>query len=667
MGTRIDATVALLLAAALVVVSFTTNSKSIVANLAPNTWLEVVLVVIGCGLGLAVLLWGAAGPAWGGWTLALFAAVTALTALSVAWSVAPDVSWMEAGRTAAYLATFGGALALARMCPQRWRALVGAIVLLTVVLSGWAMLVKVFPATLDRENTQGRLLAPFEYQNAIGLIAALGLPACLWAGSRRTGGRAARALAVPAIALLVAVVALSYSRSAILAALLGVAVWFAAAPTRLRGVAVLALGSAGGAVICAWALNAIAFTQDGVAISTRVHEGHRFGVVLVLVLLALVPVGYAAVQRLDGATLTAQQRHHLGTALIGLVSLLPLAGVAALASSSRGLTGEVSHIWSSLTSTHQYVGDRPSRLVDLANSRPQYWREGVTVGSHALLHGVGAGGFQLAQTRYTDDTAFASQAHSYAIETFADFGLIGLALSLMLLVAWCGAAAVTLRRTAAQAAAANGPLDTERAGMVTLLAVAVAFGASSSIDWTWFIPGVALPALLCAGWLAGRGPLQQRVGLREPAGGLAGGVRTRLAATAVVALAVLAAWMIWQPLRSVQHASAAMNSLAGGNATSALSDARAAASEDPVAWQPLFDLSLIYGALRNPQQARAELLDGVARQPDNPQAWYWLGSFELHHRETRAAVAALQRAHALDLADPATNSQLTLAQAQLKR
>ncbi len=689
----VDAVAALLLAGGLVTVSFVTNSKSLVANLGPNTWLELALIVCGCGLGLAVLLWGAAGPAWGAWALALFAAVAALTAASVAWSVAPDVSWMEAGRTASYLAAFGGALALARIFPQRWPALVWAIVLLAVVLSGWAMLVKVFPAALDRDNTIGRLMAPFQYWNATGLAAALGLPACLWAGSRRTGARALRALTIPAVALLVAVVALSYSRSAILAAVLGVGVWFAAVPTRLRGAAVLALGSAGAGVICAWALNAIAFTQDGVGLSTRVHQGHTFGVVLALVLLATLPAGYGAVRQLDARRLTAPERQRLGRILVGLLALFPLAGVAALAGSSRGLTGEVSHIWASLTSTHQYDSDRPGRVIDLANSRPQYWREGITVGSHALLHGVGAGGFQFAQTRYTDDTAFAANAHGYAIQTFADFGLIGIALNLALLVAWCRAASVTLGRgrgprqdrarelpagsingrSEDERAGELGPDSTnwssqgERAGMVTLLAVAVAFGASSSIDWTWFIPGVTLPALLCAGWLAGRGPLHQRVGVRQASPRQAGpaSAAKRLAATAVVALTVLAAWLVWQPLRSVQDANAALNALAQGNATSALSDAQAAASEDPVAWRPLFDLSLIYSALRDRHRARAELLDGVARQPDNAQAWSALGTFELSYGPLRPAVSSLQRAHELDLADTTTISQLAQAGAKL--
>ena len=44
----------------------------------------------------------------------------------------------------------------------------------------------------------------------------------------------------------------------------------------------------------------------------------------------------------------------------------------------------------------------------------------------------------------------------------------------------------------------------------------VVFGVHSAIDWTWFVPGNVVPALLLAGWVAGRGPLRARLA-PEPA------------------------------------------------------------------------------------------------------------------------------------------------------
>ena len=49
-----------------------------------------------------------------------------------------------------------------------------------------------------------------------------------------------------------------------------------------------------------------------------------------------------------------------------------------------------------------------------------------------------------------------------------------------------------------------------------MIAVVVAFGAHSLIDWTWFVPGTIVPALLLAGWVAARGPDAAAAG-RAPA------------------------------------------------------------------------------------------------------------------------------------------------------
>ena len=47
--------------------------------------------------------------------------------------------------------------------------------------------------------------------------------------------------------------------------------------------------------------------------------------------------------------------------------------------------------------------------------------------------------------------------------------------------------------------------------MATLLSICVVFGVHSFVDWTWFVPGNAVLALLCAGWLAGRGPTDEPI------------------------------------------------------------------------------------------------------------------------------------------------------------
>lgn len=679
---KADPALAVGLAAGLCVVVFAATGGT---ALAPNTWTQITLALIGAALGALVLLRGAPGPAWGAVTLLLFAALLALTAISIAWSVQPDNSWLETNRTLSYLAAFGGAIALARLFPERWSVVLGAIALFATVVCGYALLVKVFPASLDPQQTLGRLVAPLGFWNATGLIGALGLPACLWIGASRELPRSLRSLSVPAIALSVTVVVLSYSRSALLAAILGAACWFAFVPLRLRGSVLFALGGAGAAVLTGWALLTHALTHDKVALSSRTSAGHTFGVVLVLVLLAQCAVGALAASTMDRTQPDEDVRRRVGRWLIALVVIVPLAaGAAVLASSSRGVTGEISHVWSTLTSQTATVSDNPGRLGELASTRARDWSEGLKVGEHALLNGVGALGFGTARNRYPDIYPI-HHAHSYVIETFADFGLIGLALNLALLVSWGLAASRPLgwRRTrggsrasgtapaggddvtssAGPASAASGHVA-ERAGMLTMLAVVVAFGAQSSIDWTWFIPGTALPALLCAGWLAGRGPLAQPVGRRARRRSLSKNPATGAALAGLAAVTLLGAWAIWQPLRSTDASSAAISAATRGEMSSALSNARAAVARDPLALSPRFELSALLSAVGDP--ARAELVKATDVQPQNADSWLQLGTYDLQHRRPQVALAELGRAHQLDVNSNVTAQELTQAVAAIQ-
>lgn len=619
---------------------------------APNTWVEIGLVVIAAAVAISVVVAGRRGPHWGAVAIALFAALAALSYLSIAWSVQPATSWVEANRTLSYLGAFAAAAALARLAPGRWRAVVGAVAAASVLISAYALLAKVFPGTLDPGESLGRLQLPFDYWNAVGLTAAMGIAPCLWLGARREASPAARALAVAAITILVPTLVLSYSRSALGVALIGTGCWFALVPLRLRGALILGLGAAGGAVISAWALATHSIYADGVPQADRISAGHSFGLVILAVLIVITAAGLAAVYTSDRVALSDSMRYRLGMALVCLLALIPIGGVAALAASSRGLTGEVSHVWTRLTATNgNYVGDQPGRLIELSNSRPTYWREGVKVGEHHLLAGVGARGFQTAQLRYSNLTLI-SDAHSYLVETFADFGLIGLALSLALLTAWVLAANRALVLRWPRVRDLRGPPvaptagQSERVGLLTLFVVVVTFGLHSLVDWTWFIPGNAVVALVCAGWLAGRGPVQDQpapVGKRRR---LSRSPGAALLVTAIAALTALAVFAIVSPLRSYDSYQSSVAALVRGDTGAAITDARRAASSDPESIDPRLVLATIYTSEANRAAARAQLVKATSIQPGNPETWEELGCFDLGH--SAAAQGELGRAFTLE-------------------
>jgi hypothetical protein len=625
-------------------------------ELTPNTWVQVAMIVVGAGLGALVLLAGAPTRRWGAGAFVAFAALVALTCASISWSVQPAASWLEANRSLAYLAAFGSAIVLARLFGRRWPALIGAVAAATTAVSAYALLLKVFPGSLDHIDQLGRLNQPLDYWNAVGLMAAMGVPACLWAGARQGAPRWAKALAAPAIAILISTLMLSYSRGALVAAVIGAAIWFSIVPLRLRGALLLAIGGAGGAALTAWALSNHSLTADYVALPQRIGAGHSLGIALLAVLVACTAAGWLASARMEGAALPPLVRRRLGIALLCVVALLPVGGVVALALSSRGLTGEVSHVWNTLTSPNGGTGDQPGRLVELSNSRPHYWSTGLKVGADHLVVGAGELGFATAYTRYSNDRWPVQHAHSYVVETFADLGLVGIALGLVLFVSWAIAAARPLRSRA--------PSETaERIGMLTLLSVVTVFGLHSLIDWTWFIPGTAVIALVCAGWLAGRGPLKARAGLSrrrvtdQPALGLV--------LVALSAVTILAIWGTVQPLRSSQADAAAVTALLHGKGGAALTDAHRAAASNPVSVDPLFLLSAIYTAQGNRAQARAQLVRATTLQPSNPQTWSRLGRYDLGQHRAAQALAELRRARLLNRGSPQISAQLQQAQALL--
>jgi hypothetical protein len=630
-------------AAAMVALVFLTSSSIDQTVTASNTWSEIAITLLGAGACAAVVLIGGRGPAWGGLTTGLFVAFTVFAALSILWSVQPDWAWFGANQLLCYVSAFAGAAALGRLAPQRWPALVGGIATAMAAVSAYSLLAKVFPTTLAPANFYGRLLAPFGYWNAIGVSAALGLPPCLWAASRRHGV-VLRALTVPAMTLMISVAVLSYSRSAALVAALGVAAWLAFVTLRLRSALMLALAGMGAVPIVVWALGSHALTSDHIALSAQDAAGHSFGLVLVVVLVVVTAAGFAVSLMMDRVAVSAVARRRIGTVLVVGAALVPVAGVAAVAASSRGLFGEISHAWHSLTSANSVVLDKPNRITQLGSSRPLYWHEGLSVGGHALLKGVGELGYGIARLRYTTSSAKTDQAHSYLVQTFADLGIIGIALTLGLLAAWGRAAARPLSPRARWRSLTPAQVG-EREGLVALAVVVVVFGVQSALDFTFFFPGVTIPALLCAGWLVGRGPLLSPIGRRTEHRAISDRPGAGLLVTVLLAAVLASAWVVWQPLRSANALSTAE---AATSNSAAFAAAGSAAGADPLSIEPLLALSSLYQGVKDNPAARAELVKATQRQPDNPEPWAWLGAFDLQTGEPGQATAAMGHVLTLD-------------------
>jgi len=628
-------------------------------DLERTTHVEMGLLLAGGALGGAALLVGdrrpGGGRLHGGVPLLAFALLAAVTALSVVWSLAPSDSWVEAGRTLAYLATFGAGIALVRMVPHAWPGLLHGVALACLAVCGWALLTKVLPGALAEAETYARLREPLEYWNAVGLVAALGVPPLLWLGARRSGHAAANALAWPGLFLLLVCLMLSYSRGAILALAAGLLAWFVLVPLRLRGALVLGGAMLAAGPVVAWAFSAAALSEDEVPLPVRADAGRELGAVLVLLAAALLAVGLAASWLLARRTLPPRARRGIGATLLALLGAGAAAGVLAVGLADGGFARQ----WDQLTNPAASTpANTPGRLTAASSVRARYWEEALAIHARSKAVGAGAGAYATVRTRFRRDPLAVRHAHGYVVQTLADLGYVGLGASLLALGAWLVSAA---RATGTRRRDRGLPYDAERVGLLTLVAVVVTFGTHSLVDWTWFVPGPAVIALLCAGWVVGRGPLRARLGAGPPAR-LPRRRPSRLAALGalgVLAAATLAAWSAFQPVRAVNASDAALERVQRGQLAAAVEIAGIARERNPLAVEPLWTLALVQD-LRGRRQAAEEALErAVALQPASAEAWRRLGRYRLDVLgRPQDALRPLQAALFLDPRAPRSRSDL---------
>jgi O-antigen ligase len=120
-----------------------------------------------------------------------------------------------------------------------------------------------------------------------------------------------------------------------------------------------------------------------------------------------------------------------------------------------------------------------ARLLSLSgHGRTTLWRTALTEGLAHPVVGGGAGSWQRSATAQTGRPDLPRNAHSLVLETFAELGLVGVALLSALV-----AAVVRIR------------------GEPVLTAVFLLWLGVAAVDWDWQLPAATLPAMVVAGAL----------------------------------------------------------------------------------------------------------------------------------------------------------------------
>ena len=400
----------------------------------------------------------------------------------MAWAADQGRAFDEAVRVDFYL----GLLALAACTADpdsraRWLAgLAAGLGLISIV----ALLAYLQPGTLgsgtsDVPGAAGRLSYPIGYWNgAAALLAtAATLLAHYGARARSPRLRLAATAAIPPIAL---ALWLTSSRGGAAALVLGWAVLVAASSDRLRQLLTVGIGAAGAAALIVSAGQMDALTSGALDSARRADGDRMSGICLLVVLITGI-----VVWRLE------EWRPSLR------LSRGAVAGLAAIAAAGLVAGAIATDPAAKLRQFEQAPPTRAGAPVGAvgfsSNGRWQFWGEALDAFDSAPVGGLGAGGFESWWGRRADLSLFVRNPHSLPLQQAAELGVPGLALFL-------GFVAVLV-------AAARRRLGAGLDGDAGVLVAVVAVGAvGAAVDWTWEIPAVFGPAVVCAALLTASAP-----------------------------------------------------------------------------------------------------------------------------------------------------------------
>jgi hypothetical protein len=326
--------------------------------------------------------------------------------------------------------------------------------------------------------------------------------------------------------------------------------------------------------------------------------------------------------------------------------------VIGVALSGRGLTGTVSHAWSSFTATKGTSVSSPGRLLSVdSENRWVWWEEAVGAFGDRPIGGWGAGSFATIHLLYRHNQLSTTQAHSVPLQFLAETGMVGAVLVVgafgLLLAVGLG----SVRRLAPGG---------ERLLAAALLAGASAYALHAFYDWDWAIPGVTLPALVFLGVLAGAAGARHEAPQASPTFGRG------LALAGVTLTLCVIGFSGVLPSLAASRADAALLSAAKGT-PSALAAAQSQASEassfDPLSDQGLLVEATVATKRGQTAAARADLVAAIGREPTDTDAWEQLATIERLLGHPRAELAAAQRMLALNPLDRVGRS--IAAQAEL--
>jgi hypothetical protein len=560
--------------------------------------------------------------------LGLFAAFAVWVLISTAWSADAERAFAQFNQVSLYVAVLAIAIVLARLVPAP--TLVGGVALALSAVATVALISRFFPSTFGLEPgstilpaLKNRLSFPLGYWNGLGIEVALAYPLLLSImASRRS--RVASALAALPLPILAAVMYLTSSRGAFVAAGVAVVTFVLLTPRRWPALAAVVVACGAGAVTVAVLVPKKALVNGDVDTPLGVHQGHHAAlwIGIICVVTALVWAGSVELgKRVPTPPRVAGQATAAVIVLLAVVAIVlahPVAKFDAFKSNSAS-TGP----HTTVTTTHL--------LSSSGSGRWQFWGAAISEFRAHPLNGGGAGSWLAWWLEHGSlPGVFTQFAHSLYLEALAELGIVGLLLiGAAVLVSAVGAvrSALALRSGEVAAAAACG----------------IAFFAAAAYDWVWQLAGIAVVGVGMLGFALGALP-SDRVRVWDRFGAL----RPALALLAVAAIVPQ-----FVGLAAGTHIRNSQDAFNAKDTTKARSEALAAKAIEPWAATPYLQLGLVSEGEAHYGDAAHWLDEAISRSRRDWSLWLIAARIETE-RATASSGAASRRAIALarrDLAE----------------
>ncbi|MHB0914084.1 MAG: O-antigen ligase family protein [Thermoleophilia bacterium] len=416
---------------------------------------------------------------------------------SIFWSYAPDLAWTEFNRTGGYLAIMMlGVLVGGQRLP---RSLVSPLFLaVTVTASAYGLGAKLFPAQIINTDALARISVPMGYTNAMGLMAALGVPLALHLAADASSRWYLRLPAASSLPVLLITLFFTVSRGAVLALVVGLLVYLAIAPARLRTSGLLAISLAPSTLVSWWGNGQEALMKDKVELALRLEAAGPLRLYLALSVVATALLFLAALFIGSRISFSPRLTRAVGAAVV------VVAVIAIVVPSTQFLASKPSISQWVRESHAEFTVGKTSKLGAArflqfgSQGRFRLWQEAMDNWSDSRLTGTGAQSFPLVHLqRQAFDSPFVKQPHGLPFRLLTELGIVGFLLGYLFI------AAVSLTAMFLVCALR---LRWDRLSASAMFTAMVVYLVHTGYDWDWNMYALTsvyfLFAGVCAGWYA---------------------------------------------------------------------------------------------------------------------------------------------------------------------